>query len=251
MTICVFVGPTLPVTSARQILDAIYLPPARRGDILKTVRTHAPDTLVLIDGYFEQVPSVWHKEILWALHNGIAVYGAASMGALRAAELAQFGMIGVGRVFESYVIGKFEPFADPFEDDDEVAIVHGPAEIGYPATEAMVDIRVSLVEAGHAGVLAPDEIRSVAATAKSLFYKHRTWDKILAEAGECGMVETRLSAFGDWLKHNRLSQKRLDAEAVLMKLAENSPAAREPLFRFEHTVLWQSMMMEFLDGEGE
>jgi len=251
MTVCVFVGPTLPVTSALEILDAIYLPPARRGDIVKTVRAHAPDTLVLIDGYFEQVPSVWHKEILWALNRGIVVYGAASMGALRAAELAQFGMIGVGRVFESYVVGKFDPFLDPFEDDDEVAIVHGPAEIGYPATEAMVDIRASLVEAGHAGVLAADEIQSVAANAKSLFYKNRTWDKVLAKAGAAGMAETRLSVLRDWLKDNRRSQKRLDAEAVLQELAEKEPVARGPVFRFERTVLWQSMMMELHDGEGE
>lgn len=251
MTACVFIGPTLPVTSAQEILDAVYLPPARRGDIVRAVRAHAPDTLVLIDGYFEQVPSVWHKEILWALQNGLAVYGAASMGALRAAELAQFGMIGVGKIFESYASGRFEPFADPFEDDDEVAIVHGPAEIGYPATEAMVDIRASLVAAGDAGVLAIDEIRLVAATAKELFYKNRTWDKILTNVGACGMATSRLSAFRIWLADNRVSQKRLDAEAVLHTIAEALPIPREPLFRFERTVLWQSMMMELCDGDGE
>lgn len=252
MTVCVFVGPTLPVTSAREIVDAIYLPPARRGDIVRTVRTHAPSTLVLIDGYFEQVPSVWHKEILWALQGGVAVYGAASMGALRAAELAQFGMIGVGRIFEAYAQGKFEPFAEPFEDDDEVAIVHGPAEIGYPATEAMVDIRATLVAAGHAGVLEPDEIQLVAAVAKGLFYKHRTWDKILMDTGVCsGVADIRLLAFRNWLADNRVPQKRLDAEAVLREIAGTMPKPREPLFRFERTVLWQSMVMDFNGDEGE
>jgi hypothetical protein len=40
------------------------------------------------------------------------------MGALRAAELHTFGMVGVGRVFEGYRDGVYE-------DDDEVAVVHG------------------------------------------------------------------------------------------------------------------------------
>ncbi len=60
-------------------------------------------TLLLIDGYFHQVPSVQHKEILYALHQGLAVFGCSSMGALRAAELADFGMVGIGRVFRRTV----------------------------------------------------------------------------------------------------------------------------------------------------
>jgi len=51
-------------------------------------------------GYFEIVPTVWHKEILWAMDRGIHVYGGASIGALRAAELADFGMTGIGQIYE-------------------------------------------------------------------------------------------------------------------------------------------------------
>ena len=56
----------------------------------------------LIDGLYEDRAAPWHKEILFALENGAQVFGAASMGALRAAECADFGMIGVGAVFERY-----------------------------------------------------------------------------------------------------------------------------------------------------
>ena len=56
----------------------------------------------VIDGYFEIVPTVWHKEILWAMQAGIHVYGAASIGALRAAELDVFGMRGIGRIYEGF-----------------------------------------------------------------------------------------------------------------------------------------------------
>ena len=69
------------------------------------------------------------------MSQGIHVFGSASMGALRAAQLWPFGMEGVGVIFESYRDGKLE-------DDDEVAMTHGPSEVGFvAASEAMVDIR--------------------------------------------------------------------------------------------------------------
>jgi hypothetical protein len=45
---------------------------------------------------FDSTPAVLHKEILWAMDRGVGVSGAASMGALRAAELHWYGMVGVG-----------------------------------------------------------------------------------------------------------------------------------------------------------
>ena len=103
MTAIVFAGPTLPADAVAALLpEATVLPPARQGDIFRAVRAHRPIALGLIDGVFLHEPAVWHREILWALHQGIHVFGAASMGALRAAELAPFGMRGVGRVFGAY-----------------------------------------------------------------------------------------------------------------------------------------------------
>src|SRR4051812_15444582 len=97
--IVVFTGPTIAVSQAREILEADYRAPAKAGDVLIATRSH-PDAIAIIDGLFESVPSVWHKEILFALSEGVRVYGASSMGALRAAELHGFGMIGVGDIFE-------------------------------------------------------------------------------------------------------------------------------------------------------
>ena len=149
MTAYVFIGPTLAADEARATWsDAVYLPPVRQGDVYRLVARGTPDAIGIVDGYFSHVPSVWHKEILHALSAGIPVYGAASMGALRAAELAQFGMVGVGRIFEAYRDGVLEPFAEPFEDDDEVAVLHGPPELGYRAlSEALINIRCTLARA--------------------------------------------------------------------------------------------------------
>jgi hypothetical protein len=94
MNAVVFAGPTIPADEIRAIVDAVCLPPVAHGDVYR-VSLERPRAIGIIDGYFERQPAVWHKEILWALNEGIHVFGSASMGALRAAELAPFGMVGV------------------------------------------------------------------------------------------------------------------------------------------------------------
>src|SRR5947207_4112834 len=140
MNVFIFTGPTISPAEASAELKAVYLPPAAEGDVYR-VALHRPQAIGIIDGYFQSVPTVRHKEILWAMSRGIHVFGSASIGALRAAELAAFGMEGVGAIFESYRDGILE-------DDDEVAIAHGPSGVGFrAASEAMVNIRHTLRKA--------------------------------------------------------------------------------------------------------
>ncbi len=91
MRAAIFVGPTLPPRLRPTDPLWEWRPPVRQGDVYRVAQTR-PDAIGIIDGYFEIVPTVWHKEILWAMAQGIPVYGAASIGALRAAELDVFGM---------------------------------------------------------------------------------------------------------------------------------------------------------------
>jgi hypothetical protein len=106
-----------------------------------------PRVLAIIDGYFERMPSVWHKEILFALSRRVHVLGGASMGALRAAELDRFGMVGVGVAYQAFSSGALT-------DDDEVAVVHGPADTGYwPLSEALIDLRGRIAWAVQAGAI--------------------------------------------------------------------------------------------------
>ncbi|HEX4966295.1 MAG TPA: TfuA-like protein [Thermoanaerobaculia bacterium] len=143
--VIVFAGPTLPRqpdAAWRRILGACDVrPPAQRGDVLRAL-VDRPAALVLIDGYYYSVPAVTHKELLYALDSGVRVLGAASLGALRAAELAPLGMTGVGWVFEQYHSGALD-------GDDEVAILHAAAELGYRGlTLALVELRFALERMG-------------------------------------------------------------------------------------------------------
>jgi hypothetical protein len=120
--VIVFLGPSLPVAEARRILKADFRPPARQGDVFRAL-VDRPRVIALIDGVFESVPSVWHHELLAAQAAGVHLFGASSMGALRAAELP--GVItGVGEIARRYRRGEWE-------DDGLVALLHADASHGF------------------------------------------------------------------------------------------------------------------------
>ena len=244
MRACIFAGPTLPPRDQARAQAGAWLPPAKHGDVYRAVMLLRPQAIGIVDGYFQWVPSVWHKEILWAMHSGVHVFGAASMGALRAAELAPYGMRGVGRIFEAYRSGLLADCEDaPFEDDDEVAVVHGPPETGYIAvSEAMVNIRCTLSSAVRAGVIAAATCAQLVAIAKAIYFPERSYHLVLERARAQALPEVELSALEAWLPQNRADQKRMDAVAmlaVMQKFLAQNPGPAQPNFVFEHTSLWE------------
>jgi hypothetical protein len=234
VSVYVFTGPTLGAEEARGELDAVYLPPVSQGDVYRAARKR-PRAIGIIDGYFECVPAVWHKEILWAMTQGVHVFGSASMGALRAAELAAFGMEGVGAVFAAYRDGTLE-------DDDEVAVAHGPAETGYrPHSVALVNIRATLFAAEKAGVVRPAVRHALEGIGKALFYPDRTYPRILSAAAARGIPDTDLRALREWLPAGAVNQKRDDALAMLRVMRDHlatDPQPKTVRYFFEHTAMW-------------
>jgi hypothetical protein len=235
VNIVVFTGPTLAADEASAVLDADYRPPAAQGDVYRAA-ARSPGVIGIIDGYFERTPSVWHKEILWAMSRGIHVFGGASMGALRAAELDAFGMEGVGRIFEAYRDGALE-------DDDEVAVVHAAAEFGFrPGSDAMVDIRATIARAVGAGVLSAATGLAFECIAKDMFYPRRNYTAIARCAIESGLPHGEVGGFLQWLPEHRFSQKRADAVAMLKTIRhriESGLEAKRVKFSFETTAMWE------------
>lgn len=235
MTAIVFIGPTISEAEVLSVLDADCWSPAAQGDVYRAVQQR-PRFIGLIDGYFDGVASVWHKEILWALSEGVTVLGASSMGALRAAELSAFGMTGVGQIFKGYQSGKIE-------DDDEVAVVHGPAELGYlPLSEPMVNIRPTLEGAAASKVLSKEQSQYLCLLAKSMDYRERTWEQVLERSSSNELPKSVRQALADWLPENRIDQKKLDAFELLETIKRTMAEVHAPAqvsFTFEHTILWQ------------
>lgn len=246
----IFIGPSLPLEQAKKHLDAIYLPPLKYGDIYRITRLYRPQVVGIIDGYFNQVPAVWHKEILWALNQGTRVYGASSMGALRAAELEPFGMIGYGKIFEAYKKTVLAPYVDiAFEDDDEVAVTHAPAEMGYRAlSEAMINIRVTLAQAHQQQIVDLQTRDVLISIAKNLFYPQRRYSHILDLALKQGMAESETRRISLWIDDNRVDQKQADAIGLLNHIDHHSQAKgdhdKNGHTFFAHTSQWQAAIDE-------
>jgi hypothetical protein len=235
MKAIVFVGPSLPRNTVPTAPGVEWRPPVRQGDVYQAALSR-PDIIGIVDGYFEVTPTVWHKEILWALAQGIHVYGAASIGALRAAELDVFGMKGVGRVYEMFRDGVLQ-------DDDEVAVLHGPEELGYPIlTEAMVNVRATLDRAVVLGIIDCAVASVLTKVSKSIFYKKRTYDRLLDAAASCGVDLAALNRFAAFLGEGRVDQKQLDARAMLETLNAHLGSKAPPVeidYEFADTAIWR------------
>ncbi len=250
MTVVIFTGPTISAEAARLYLDATFLPPAAAGDVYRAARAR-PTAIGIIDGFFDSLPSVFHKEILWAMTSGVHVLGASSMGALRASELDMFGMVGVGRIYDDFRSGKLT-------DDDEVAVAHLADDSTFMATsEAMVNIRATVAIAQQKAVVSPATASALIGAGKDLFYADRTYPAILASLSSKNGASGEVQAFASWLEaHGPVDQKRADAVELLMAIGELAAGQAQPLevaWQFSDTGFWQDLKEEcdedLVDGD--
>ncbi|MEJ0011563.1 MAG: TfuA-like protein [Bauldia sp.] len=229
----VFAGPSLP-DAADHAAIAQVRGPAALGDVAKAVLEGAT-VIGIVDGYFENIASVWHKEILYALSQGVTVMGGASMGALRAAECAPYGMVGVGAVFRAYASGALI-------DDDAVGQVHGPEELGYIAlTEPLVNIAATLAGLRDRALISGAEHDALLVTATGAFFKQRTWPKIVAATA---IDSPRRGEIARLVNENRRDLKREDAIAVVAAV-EAAPDARigpPAAWKFTETQMWTRLL---------
>ncbi len=210
--VIIFLGPSLKRDLALSILDGSkieYRPPARKGDLLKINNSNNSDsnTLVcLIDGVFLQDYPPTPMEVYTIMQRGVKVFGASSIGALRAVELERLGMVGIGRIFRLYRNGILE-------DDDEVAVTFSGDD--YTLTsEAMIDIRYTLYHAYKSSMISRESRRILTRIAKSIYFPYRSYDLILEKAK--GIIDDeQLSMLREYIKYNRRSLKEEDSIELL------------------------------------
>ncbi|WP_431981442.1 TfuA-like protein [Streptomyces qinglanensis] len=235
-TLHVFTGPTLPAARARDLVpQAVVHPPVRLGDLLR-LGAGPGDVVLLIDGLWHQAAPVRHKEILMLLADGVTVAGAASMGALRAAELTAYGMLGAGAIYEAFRTGTLTA-------DDEVAVLHTPE--GTQVTEALVNLRTAVRRAHAAGRLSEQEAAPLEAAAAGLPYTRRTWPALAHAARDAGLQDA-FAALDAWRRVSPWDLKREDAERALhwsTTLADHRPGTggwQGEAWRTSFTRYWAS-----------
>src|SRR5262249_17931936 len=139
------------------------------------------------------------------------IWGASSMGALRAAECHPLGMKGVGWIFEAFCRGEIVA-------DDELALLF-ERKSGSPITLPLVNVRWALHCALDEGLIAPDDHYRVLQVARAIHFTERTYQRI----EEAVPVDLRAAArtLTQLVAQDpqRFDRKRLDALMMLAVIA--------------------------------
>jgi hypothetical protein len=210
----VFLGPSLSIEKARKIINAKFLPPAKKGDFIKLSLISEKKIIILIDGVFLQDYPPTPIEVFQVVNkNNFQVYGASSLGALRAVELEKFGMKGYGRVFEIFK-------KNIINSDDEVAVTF---DNSYNLlSEAMIDIRYNLFLAFKKGIIDKETKQLITRTAKKIYFPFRSYENIMKKSIELySNRRDTIKDFNNFVSTQRQSLKELDAMGILKKIAEN------------------------------
>jgi len=228
-----FVGPSL-YGEAPDLTGIAVRSPARQGDIARAVLDGA-GAIGLVDGFFDAVAAPWHKEILFALDRGVTMFGSSSMGALRAAECAAFGMHPIGTIAADYCSGVLD-------DDAAVAICHGPAELGYPPlTEPLVNVKPTLDRLRDLQLISVPEQTRIWERACRLHFKDRTAEAMIA-TNERPEI---LAAYGE----HRINRKAEDAKLLVSALQRcTAPSVRRPT-KPEHPSFFTRHILPEIAGE--
>jgi hypothetical protein len=238
-----FAGPSLhrDLPSIRMECPTIScMGPARCGDIASAVQQGA-GAIALVDGLFAESAAPWHKEILFAIGKGVRIAGAASMGALRAAECRAFGMIGIGAIFERYA-------TTTLTDDSDVAQLHAPRELDYlPLTEPWINIEPTFQKLEAEMALPASSMSELRRIARQLHYSERTYAEIVRQCRHMSAEQQR-SALA-WLQENAIDQKRLDALACVDWLRAQSKAEQpsRPTWDFAVTTHFLQLLASVRD----
>src|SRR4030095_13696094 len=203
----VFLGPSLELHEAAEHLQARYLAPIRRGD-LPAVIADGAQSVGIVDGEFGQSLAVSVVEGGSALRQGVRIWGAASMGALRAAECHSMGMLGVGWIFQKYV-------EESLRADDEVALLFDPVS-RRATTIPLVNVRWSLQVATEERLIQKESAAMLVELARSVRFTDRTYESLL-QASANSTFKEEMQTLVEFMKHNplRTDRKRLDALLLL------------------------------------
>lgn len=211
--IIIYTGLSLPFDEAKEILDSkddievIYKRPIQRGDLAQALKEN-PDIIGIIDGVFHQNSAVGHKEILNVLKKGIKVYGASSMGALRASELDTLGMVGIGYVYNQYASGKVD-------SDDDVAVMLDSQTL-EPLSEPLINMKYVFENAVDENILTLAEKDELLAIGKRTFYPKRNYAQTLKESS---LGDEKKGELIDFIRKSKDIKKK-DAKDLLRHIKQ-------------------------------
>lgn len=215
MTIHAFVGPSLPKSLRKHYSHkgVNFHPPLGQADLIDHVEWFQKNDIILVaDGFYKDLPSTWHKEILYAIKKGFKVVGCSSIGALRATECEDYGMLGFGSIYQWFKEGLLY-------DDSDVALLHD-AETYEQLTIPICDILATL----KALRLSKGEIIYCCNILRQIHFESRTesliTDHILTTAERLDLNSRH--EICNQLRNSLVRQKHLDTQQTLERLLINT-----------------------------
>jgi len=205
----VFAGISLPHSEVARLLSADIRPPVRRGD-LDALRDRR--VVAIIDGELDKAAVLPVDEIRRAIARGFDVWGAASVGALRAAELRQSGMQGAGWVYEAFCAGRIA-------GADEIAVIYDAYSL-RPLTIPLVSIRFCLEVLVTTGKFESDEVETAMTALKRLTVEQRDRRTVLLQLADT-FGQRRLKTHLKMRAGQSTSIKGRDARDLLRKLVDD------------------------------
>jgi hypothetical protein len=133
----------------------------------RAAREH--DAVLLIDGVFHHQLAPSPKECYAAISHA-RMFGASSMGALRAAECARYGFVPLGAIAMWYA-------REVIDGDDEVAVLTHP-QTHQALSVPLVNVRHVARLAYRRGLVDALERDTIVARSASIFYADRTWEDV-------------------------------------------------------------------------
>jgi hypothetical protein len=204
----------------REYLPLITVrPPIRRGDLREC--DGAAGTVLILDGLFGSSLAITPTECRELLDRGWVVAGAASMGALRAADLWPAGMLGFGDIYNLFRTGVLRSDAD-------VAVAldaDGFSEL----TVSAVHVRALLEAACGRGLIASALARRMLQRARTIYWAQRWWPALLDAWSEMrvepAVLETLTAWSADPSLHPKAIDGRLAVETLLARRWKRATAA--------------------------
>ena len=203
----VFTGPSLSHVEARTLVKAEVCPPVRSGDLDCLSDNTA---VAIIDGVLEPGSVLSVGEVRRALRRGIKIWGAASLGALRAYQTTRDGMVGSGWVYKAYVSRRIQ-------GTDEIGVIYDPFS-HRPLTVPLVNVRFCLHRLVKRGEVAERDAENAMRDLKCIPLEERSRRAVVLRLGQAFGRERLKAAFRCAAGMNA-NVKRRDALEILRIIA--------------------------------
>jgi YcaO-like protein with predicted kinase domain len=200
-----FVGGSLAKPERIRDTGIVYTTPAEQGDLLMAILAGFRNILI-IDGYFYSKFPCTTFEIMLALEQGLNVFGAASIGALRAVELDHYGMTGIGYVYgylRRHAIKPYHVVAQTYRQDDTV--------LTPPLIEIIYFLECAMAE-GVINQAETDRCLKLAATISFFSLTFASFFRLIREAG---LTTLQLENYFNQKDPDHFRIKRADALQLL------------------------------------